>query len=229
MKCIIIDDDHSAHLILKQLISLEEDLDVVGQFTKPSEALSFLKKNKVDLIFLDVEMPEMSGIDLLETLEENSANVIFTTSHEKYAVKAFDFNVIGYLVKPIKMAAFKKAINRVRKAQSTVKPKDKKDNNLFIKKGPSIHKIDKDEVNFIECNGDYVNIITSNSKFTIHATMKEMEEKFSGGEFVRVHRSYIIHKSKIEKIEDDSLVINKKSIPIGKTYRQEIYKMFNVL
>lgn len=228
MNCVIIDDDTSAHLILRQLLAQEEEMVVAGAFTKPSEAILFLKKNKVDIVFLDIEMPEMSGIDFLETFEEMSASVIFTTSHEKYAVEAFNFNVIGYLVKPIRMASFKKAIKKAKKLVLSSNPTTV-NHTVFIKKGSSMFKIDVNEVNYIECNGDYVNIFTDSNKFTIHATMKEMERKFAFDNFLRVHRSYIIQKSKIERIEDDTLYIYKKPVPIGKTYRQDIYRLFNIL
>lgn len=230
MKCIIIDDDLKAQLLIKQLIMAEENIEILDVFTNPVEAINFLKKNNVDLIFLDVEMPEMTGMEFLEAIEGNEAKVILTTSHEKYALDAFNYRVEGYLVKPIRIASFKRAIKKLESIyEKTIVTKKDDEQLVFIKKGTTIHKINYKEISYIECLGDYVSIFTDLGKFTIHGTMKEMEDKFNQDGFMRIHRSYIIQKNKIETIQDDNVFIQKKPIPIGKTYKQDIYRNLNFI
>ena len=228
MKCIIVDDDPISVEILKKHIEDEDDLELIASFQNPVEALAHLKKSSCDILFLDIEMPEMNGMEFIEFMNDKLSNVILTTSHSKYAVEAFNFKVSGYLVKPINTASFKKAILKIRDVYSTTLSSVSEDF-VFIKKEDAIIKINKRDLNFIECIGDYVILHQDNSRNIIHSTMKAVEERFKTDDFIRVHRSFIVPVSKIENIEDDTIKIKGKSIPIGKTYKQLVYKRLNIL
>jgi DNA-binding LytR/AlgR family response regulator len=230
MNCIIIDDHKLSRDILEKHLSKFEEVELVAQFENPSEALSFLKKNTIDLIFLDVEMPEMTGMQFLEYLDGSDHTIILTTSHTEFAIDAFKHNVSGYLIKPIKFDQFslalKKALNKKDSSSENVSFKEKL---IFIKEGKSIIKINKSDVKLIECIGDYVSLYCKGKKFIIHSSMKGIEKRLPSQDYMRVHRSFIVRLDAIDDIENNSISIENKIIPIGKTYRTTIYKHLNIL
>ncbi len=227
--CIIIDDDPLMRKILKDMIQKHPELQFNEEFSEPIMALEYLKKNSVQLIFLDIEMPNMTGLEFIETFENQLPEIIITTSHESFATKAFEYNVSGYLVKPIKPAEFHKAVQKVLKNNGEEVQTHSNSDIFFVKKGATIKRVSTKDVTMIECIGDYVNIYTDTEKYTIHSTMKAIENRFDANEFIRVHRSYIVRFDKIEEIEDDSISFGKKIVPIGKTYRQEVFSKFKML
>ncbi len=229
MKCIIIDDDKISRDILELFISKHPKLEVVGHFENPLEAITFLKSNEVDLIFLDVEMPEMTGIEFINSLNESLPKVILTTSHSEFAVEAFKYNVSGYLLKPIQFDQFSLAVKKAEKKEPITNNVEFKENIIFIKEAKTITKVDKSEIKLIECIGDYVNLFSKDKKFTVHSSMKAIEQRFPNDEYLRVHRSFIIRIDAIEDIEDDTISFGSKMIPIGKTYKKSIYKRLNIL
>jgi DNA-binding LytR/AlgR family response regulator len=229
VNCVVIDDDEMMRMVLKQFISKHPDLKFVQEFSSALEAFNFVKQNEVDLIFLDLEMPEMSGMEFLETYNSLLPNIIITTSHEDFAIKAFQYNVSGYLIKPVTFNSFNKAILKVNTGPKKVINSNVDGDLVFVKKGSTIKKINTKDIFLIECIGDYVNLFTETEKFTLHMTMKQMELKFSDNQFLRVHRSYIVRIDKIEEIEDDSISFGKRIIPIGKTYKQEVISRLNFL
>ncbi len=229
MKCIIIDDEKMARDILAHFISKHAELELVKQFENPTDAISYIKVNEIDLIFLDIEMPQMTGIEFITFVAESLPKVIITTSHTDFAIEAFKYNVSGYLVKPVKFDQFSLAIKKIvseNKIQNTV---NFKDNIVFIKDGKTIVKIDGSDIKLIECIGDYVTLYSKDKKYVVHSTMKAMEKRFSNNEYIRVHRSFIIRLDAIEDIEDDTIAFGKKLIPIGKTYKKKVYKRLNIL
>ncbi len=227
IKCVIVDDDAMSRMILKEFIAKDNELELIQEFDNPVKALNFIKNNSFDLLFLDIEMPEMTGIELIETLNKRIPQTIFTTSYSDFAINAFEYNVSGYLVKPFQFTSFCKAVLKVKEAIQKA-PVDNQ-SILFIKNGSAIMKINVGELHLIECIGDYVNLYTEKNKYTIHSTMKAMENKFSKNDFIRVHRSYIIRIDKIEEIEDDCITFGKKQIPIGKTYKHDVYSRLKIL
>ena len=228
IKCIVIDDDPLMRHILKDMISKHPDLEFVAEFENALIAIEHIKKNKTDLIFLDIEMPQMTGMEFLNAFNEHLPSIIITTSHENFAQKAFQYNVSGYLVKPIKSTEFYKAIEKVIKSQLQ-KSNSELDKIFFVKKNSTIKKLDINEIILIECIGDYVTLYTESDKYTIHSTMKAIERKINHPLFLRVHRSYIIRIDKIDEIEDDTVSFGKKIVPIGKTYKQEVFSKLNLL
>jgi DNA-binding LytR/AlgR family response regulator len=227
MNCIIIDDDPIFQELLSQYLSKEE-IQIKGKFENASLAISFLNKNEVDLIFLDLFMPEMTGHEFLDTIHP-TPQVILTTSDPSFALESYKFNVVGYLVKPFTFASFKKAIDKVTSKMVKDSISFNESNQIFIKKGNALNSLLKKDILYIECVGDYANIFTEKEKLILHGSMKELENIFTEPEFIRVHRSYIIRLEKVKKIQDDIIEINGNPIPIGKTYKQELYKKLNIL
>jgi DNA-binding LytR/AlgR family response regulator len=229
MKCIIVDDNILALKATEQFVQKVDYLTLAGTFGNPVSALSFVSQNKVDLVFLDVEMPEMNGIEFLKSLKHPAPQIILTTTHKDYAPEAFEHNVTDYLVKPIVHSRFMNSVSKAKEVYERQRKDFVDSEAAFIKKGSSIIKINKSDVLWIESLGDYVTLNTENEKHIVHSTMQEIMEKFPEKDFIRVHRSFIIRINKIENIEDDLIHYGKQLIPIGKTYRQEVFKRLNML
>jgi len=229
MNCIIIDDDIVAREMLKLYISKMPALNIIQEFETPINAISFIKENQVDLIFLDVRMPEMSGMEFISQLDEEHPEIILTTSHEEFALDAFQFNVSGYIVKPLKFQNFSIAVKKVLKGHKSNKTLNFRDQVIFIKDGQFIVKLDKAEVKLIECIGDYVSLFTEKKKYVVHSSMKAINERFAEEQYIRVHRSFIIRLDAIEDVQDDTISFGSRLIPIGKTYKSSVYKRLNII
>jgi DNA-binding LytR/AlgR family response regulator len=177
-------------------------------------------------------MPEMSGFDFIRSLDF-PPNIIIVSSAEEYALKAFDFNVVDYLLKPVSYGRFCKAIDKTIKYFARKEVTNTGDEEIFIKKGSSLVKLKLKEIIYIEALENYINLNTQNDRFTIHFTMKAIENQLPSGVFIRVHRSFIINKSKIQTISESSLDLNVggslKSIPVGKSFRDSLLNDINVM
>jgi len=229
MKAIIIDDNDIALLATQQCVAKADKIQLLGSFNNALQALSFLASNPVDLIFLDIEMPELNGIEFIKAMKQPHPMIVLTTSHPQFALEAYENNVLDYLVKPIALPRF---LNAVAKAQALFEKHniDKVENDIiFIKKGNVIVKVNKSDVLWIEGLGDYVTLNTEKEKFIVHSTMHNIEQKFASAEFMRVHRSFIIRIDKINNIEDNCISYFDKFIPIGKTYKDSVYKRLNMI
>lgn len=227
MRVVIIDDDPLFRALLGKFIRMEEAV-IAGEFDSPVDAIPVIKELDYDLIFLDLHMPGMAGSEFLEAFACQLPPVIFTTSDPQYAVKAFSYNVIGYLVKPFSYPEFKRAFEKASLAHKVSQPTNE-ENILFVKERGVIHRIDKRDVLYLECIGDYATIHTATQKFTVHGSMKSFESVFPEPEFMRVHRSFIVRFSSITSVQDDDVVIHDQVIPIGKTYRQEFFSRIRTL
>lgn len=230
MNCIIIDDDEMSRRAMQQLVSQVQFLNLSGVCSNATEALSTLNTTQVDLMLLDVEMPDISGLDLIKSLK-NHPLTILATSKKEYAIEAFECNVIDYLVKPVSLDRFLKAIFKAKEifdsSQQTLESLDK--DFVFIKANGVLIKIDIKDILWLEALGDYVTIHTSEKKYTIHSTMKAIEKKLSPNLFIRVHRSFMVSLNKIVSIDDNVIVINKQLIPIGAIYKDNLAKKLNLL
>lgn len=227
MKCLIVDDEAIARKILEEFVRKTNDLELAGTCKDANEASEILRNDKIDLILLDIEMPGLSGLDLLKTMNEKPA-IILVTSKDKYAAEAFEYDVIDYIVKPPTYVRFLKAVNKVSEALKgnvTVSS----DNFIFAKVDSRLIKIDTSYINYIEANGDYVNISTIEKNITVYSTMKALEDKIKNNNFVRVHRSYIVNIKNITDIEDNNLLVNKKIIPIGASYKTSLMKRLKII
>ena len=235
MNCIIVDDEEAARVILTQLCTVTEDLDLIDEFSNALEAIKFLNKNEIDLIFLDIHMPDFTGFDLIQTLK-NPPRIILTTSDKNFALLAFEYKcIVDYLVKPVSLPRFVKAVEKARTFVSSTAPETKSlpaDDTMrsfYINIDRRLIKIETDSVNFIEAKGDYIIIKTTKEEYKVHATLKNIAEKLPPDLFFNVHRSYIINLSKIIDIEDNSILIQKNVIPISRSKRPELMRRLNLL
>ena len=232
MKCIIIDDDEMSCRVLEDYVNRTSFLEFQQSFTNAVEAINYIREgNRVNLIFLDIEMPEMTGIEFLNTIT-HPPQIVIVSSMEKYALEAFEYSVTDYLLKPITYARFFKAANKaLENFNKDLHGYDDKE--IFIKKSNSLVKIKYSDILWVEALENYVVINTRTEKFTIHFTMKAIENQLPGAFFKRVHRSFIVNIREIFSIEDNSIVIKmpegKKIIPIGKSYRDKLLKELNLM
>ena len=231
MNCVIIDDDELSRSVLQQFIAKTGEIEIKESFSDPVKALQYLRENDADLIFLDVEMPEMNGLEFLGSLNDRIPEVILTTSHEKFALVAFEHKVTDFLLKPVRYPRFLKAIEKVKEmlSRQTIAT-EAGTNSFFIKKGSSIVRINISDVVWVEALGDYVTLNTiDHKKFVVHTTMKDIENKLPPKDYIRVHRSFIVRIDKIDSIEDSTISYHEKLIPIGKSYKEEVLKRIGVL
>ncbi len=236
MNCIIIDDEATARAIIEQLCSQVKNLNLVEEFPNAIQAIKYLNQNEVDLIFLDIHMPDFTGFDFIETLK-NPPKIILTTSDPKFAIQAFEYDcIVDYLVKPITLPRFEKAIQKAENASVKSKAKDVDDkveltsgNDLYVNIDRRLIKIDIPSIYLIEAKGDYIHIKTEDKNYTVHSTLKKIEDKLPDSIFLKVHRSFIINFNKIIDIEDNSVLIKKDVIPVSRSNRPELMKRLNLL
>lgn len=233
MNCIIVDDDKLSCKLLEGYVSKYSSLNLLGVFNDPVSARNVIANHKdVDLILLDIKMPEMDGFDFIGSLD-HPPNIIIVSGGEEFALKAFDFNVVDFLLKPITYARFCKAIDKVVRYFAPKEISKSGDEEIFIKKGSSLVKLKLRDIVFVEALENYVTLNTNSDKFTIHFTMKAIESQLPSGVFIRVHRSFIINKSMIQAIKENSLDISignsVKNIPVGKSFRDSLLNDINVM
>lgn len=227
--CVIVDDDRVSQAIIEELAVRTGFLRIEASFTDPVQAAKWLSANPTDVVFLDVEMPEVSGLDLLETLN-HKPQVIIISSKPQYAVDAISFEVSSYLLKPIDdfskfLKATLKAKDRIEKANKDQHPTDK----IFIKVDSLFTNLSFSEIAWIEALGDYVQIKAGDKTLTIYHTMKAVEERLPPETFIRVHRSFIVNVDKISNLDQTNLEIAGRIIPIGNTYRQSLMQRIKTL
>jgi len=222
INCIIVEDEPLALKRTKEYVEKISYLNLLQSFDNGFEAIGFLKKQHVDLIFLDIKMDELTGIQLLESLEKKPY-VIFTTAYSEYALKGYELNVIDYLLKPFTIERFIQAVEKV----SVQLDKTTNDNRdfFFVKTGYCIEKIFFDDILFIEGMRDYRNIQTNTKKILTLQTFIELEKELPKSKFCRVHKSYIVTVKKIDLIERNRIKIKDKLIPISETYKENFFKL----
>ncbi|MDR3680765.1 MAG: response regulator [Flavipsychrobacter sp.] len=235
IKLLIIDDEPLARDILASYVEKLPYLQLVATCKNALEAFAILNKEPVDLMLLDINMPEITGIDFLKALKK-PPNVIFTTAYPEYAAHSYDFDAVDYLVKPIAFDRFMKAINKVadvlnNEQKSTIAPIRETEVNrniIFVKTEGKLVKIDLAQVWFIEGLKDYVQIWTDTGKLTVHSTMKNFEEQLSDlSVFLRVNKSYIINMNFVNEVDGNLIRIKGQMITIGNTYKDEVHQIFN--
>ena len=237
MNCIIIDDEATARAIIAQLCSNVKELTILEQFPNAIQAIKYLNQNEIDLIFLDIHMPDFTGFDFIETLK-NPPKIILTTSDPNFAIQAFEYDcIVDYLVKPISPDRFQKAIQKAKdkpnksiiSSNSSEKVETTSGNDLYVNIDRRLIKIDIPSIYLIEAKGDYINVKTEDKNYTVHSTLKKIEDKLPDNLFLKVHRSYIINIKKIVDIEDNSVLIKRDVIPVSRSNRPELMKRLNLL
>ena len=227
LTCIIVEDLPVAADYLKKCCEKNGHVQVMGQFSNVKEAVAYLNDNMVDLVFLDVEMPEEFGFSLLDQIAYHP-KVIVTTSKTEYAYQGFEYNVADFLKKPFTYQRFQEAINKVIAAIENT-AKEKGEDHLFIKAEGKLIRLENSNILYIESLGDYVKFVTPDKKYVTLNTIKNLEEKVNRQVFMKVHRSFIVNISKVDNIRDNSLFINGNNIPISKSHKSEVLKRINVL
>jgi DNA-binding LytR/AlgR family response regulator len=228
IRCLIVDDDDMSRKMLEMLVQQVKSLQLVASCNNPLQAREVLTSQSIDLLFLDMEMPDLSGLDLLKSLN-SYPEVIIASAKEHYALQAFDFEVTDYLLKPVVLDRFLKAVDRVEKRLAQEQDSYTTPESVFVKANNQIVGIRLADITWIEAYGDYVNIYTEKDRFIVHSTMKGIENKMPRNQFIRVHRSFIVRFDRIQAIEDTVVIIGKKLIPIGESYRPELMRRLNLL
>jgi DNA-binding LytR/AlgR family response regulator len=228
MNCIIVDDDDASISVFKQIAKQVDYLSIIQTCSNPIEAMNVLNEEDVDVLFLDIEMPEMNGIDMLKALD-TKPHVILITSHNEHALAAFDLNVIDYLIKPVTLPRLLKALTKVKDVDNVKGKANSGQDYFFIKKEAALTKVPIKDILWIEALGDYITIHTKDNRYVLHVTLKSVESKLPANKFVRVHRSYIVNIDNIRTIEDTTIFINEISIPIGALYKESFIKRLNPL
>lgn len=224
LHCYIIDDEQPAINILTSYVKKTPSLQLVGSTTNALAALEIFKKEKIDLLFLDIQMPDITGIEFLQILE-NPPMVIFTTAYEEYALQGYELDIIDYLVKPIPFARFLKGVNKALKWQennTAINPP--KEVFLYVKADYQTVKIAFADILYIEGLKDYVKIYTSGKMVMTRLNLKGIAAKLPNDQFIRVHRSFIAAFSKITTFQKSFIHLGEKKIPVGNAYQEELFK-----
>ena len=243
MKCIIIDDEIMARAIISELITSRTEHVVEAEFDSAIDAIKYLNKNKVDLIFLDIHMPDFNGFDFIDSLKHN-VKIVLITSDKEFAITAFEYdNVIDYLVKPISEERFDKAIKKINninndnlnaanlipKSNNKEKISENFESSFYINIGKRLIKIDTNSILYFQAKGDYVTIKTESNNYVMHNTLKNIENKLPAGMFFKSHRSYLINTKKIIDIEENTVLIGKDVVPVSRRNRPQLMKSLKLL
>jgi DNA-binding LytR/AlgR family response regulator len=232
LSCLVVDDDEISLRMIKELILKTDALELKGSCSSSLDAAKFLREVPIDILFLDVEMPTMNGFELIQVLEKKP-QIILVSGSENYAINAFDLNATDFLIKGrFNYARFLKAVN---KAQHNIerefieKPSSFDNKTFFIKIDSMLVNFDLKDILWVEANGDYVMINTSNKEHKLLTKLKNIEEKLPSNDFVRVHRSFIVRIDKIRNIDNGNLLIGNHIIPISNSYRSNLLEKINTI
>ncbi len=228
LTCIIVDDEPVARKILQEFTEQVLFLELLGKFESAMKAEEFLKINQPDLIFLDIEMPRVSGLQMLKRINIESM-VILTTAFSQYALDGYELDIIDYLLKPFALHRFIKAVQKAKdfyemKTQSGSAPSS---SYIFIKSEKRIEKLELSDILYAEVLGNYVTIYTDRKKIIAYLTMKSLESQLSPADFIKIHQSFLVNRSKIESVEGNELKVGTKSLPISRNYRDSVTNLIN--
>ncbi|WP_423999979.1 LytR/AlgR family response regulator transcription factor [Maribacter sp. IgM3_T14_3] len=216
INCIVVDDEELARALLITYIEKLDFLNLVGEAENPLEALQLMKKHDVDVLFLDIQMPEIKGTDFAKMVDSNT-KIIFTTAYSQYALEGYELNAIDYLLKPITFERFVTAVNKVK----TNKTVDKSDS-FTIKSGYDLHKVKFEDIQYIISDSEYVTFHMANKKIISNQRLKALEQELPSAMFMRVHRSYIINKSSVTGLKGRDLMLSDVIIPVSDSYYDKV-------
>ena len=223
IKCIVTDDEPIARKGLCGYIEKIDYLSLIGECEDALQLNTLLKTEQPDLLFLDIEMPHLSGLDLLSSIQ-NPPKVIITSAYEKYALKGYELDVTDYLLKPISFERFMKAVDKVYHLLEKESAKDTSEY-IFVKSGKQLKKIFLEDILFIESMENYVNVFTTSSKEVVYSTLKLFLESLPGNYFVQVHRSYVVNVKHIHSIEGNMLHVGAYEIPVARNLREQVFNI----
>jgi DNA-binding LytR/AlgR family response regulator len=227
LKAIAIDDEPIALDVINSLTEKVMFVDLVGYFTNAFEAMTFLNSNPIDIIFLDIRMPDISGLDFLKSVH-NAPMIIFTTAYSEHALEGFEMDAVDYLLKPFSLTRFLKACNKAYEQQAFRKSQPVSaglEAFMYVKSGYENIRVEFNDIMYAESGGNYVQLVLEDKKILTRLTMNEAEALLSGKGFIRTHRSYIISISRIRKFDKRTIWIDQKELPIGPLYLSEIEKL----
>ncbi len=227
IRCVIVDDEPLGREILGQYVAQNQELQLVGACKNANEVVELLQKEPVDVLFLDIQMPGMSGMALMKSLE-NPPLVVFTTAYDQYAVEGYEVSAVDYLLKPISPDRFKKAVEKVREMIQYKKSSSRDLNYMFIRADYQDIKVMFDDILYVEGLKDYVKVVTKEKRIITLTNIKGMLEKLPQDRFIRVHKSYIVAKDKVQTVKGTILTIDDKEIPIGLTFKDNFMKGMNL-
>ncbi len=226
LNCIIVDDSKMQRMAVARLIKNHPSLNLVAEYSNGIEAKNGLKNEKIELIFLDVEMPVVSGFDLIESLE-SPPQIILVTGKADYALKAFDYDVTDYLQKPITNERFDAAVKRAIQNYQLQHSSKEDEEHIFVKSNLKKRKVILSEINWIEALGDYIKLVTDNANIVILSTMKSFEKELPSDRFLRIHKSYIVNLDKVQKFNSKNVEVNGKLIPLSRNKKAELTEALN--
>lgn len=225
--CIIVDDEPPAIRVLEKFISQLKGLELIASSSRALEGLELINQNQPDIVFLDIQMPDLTGIQLSKLIDED-VNIIFTTAYPQFAVEGFELNAVDYLLKPIAFPRFIEAVERVKKKKSSVKETSNLNNEeyFFVKTDGKnkFRKVKLSDILFAESIKNYVIIHTEAEQLVTYNTLKNIQESLPQTKFIKIHKSYIVALDKVEKTDNYEVWINGKDLPLGDTYRSEFFK-----
>jgi two-component system, LytTR family, response regulator len=227
IKCIIVEDEVLAQNVIQSHLQKVDRFELVGVCNNALEAKEVLNKLEVDLIFLDIQLPGMTGLNFLRSLA-NPPLVVLTTAYAEYALESYEFSVIDYLLKPISFERFSKTVNKIVEGRLFTQPKEKdnsSNDHIFIKSNSKFFKVNFSEVIYIESMKDYLKIHTAEYNLVTHQTMNDMEKILPSKQFIRVHKSYIVAIARIKSIYGNSVEMEKATIPIGINYKEKVMNL----
>lgn len=232
IKCVIIDDESLAIKVIESHLKNFDHVEVVGTFNNPLKAYGILEQEKVDVIFLDINMPQMTGFTFIENLNHKPL-IVITTAYREYAVKSFELNVLDYLVKPIPFNRFLKTMNKVYQQKylnsTSGDTSLHQEPHIFLKVSKKLIKVNLNDILFIESLKDYIKVITKLGDYVVHKSLTAITEELPQSNFIRVHRSFTISINKIIALDGNAIEISNKKIPIGRNYlKQTKERIFNI-
>lgn len=227
LRCLIIDDEPIARQIVRSYCAYFTELEIVAECEHALQAMDWLKRERIDLIFLDINMPVITGIAFLKSLQ-HPPKVIITTAYQEYAIEGYDLNVVDYLLKPFSIERFMRAVNKVSSNKQSEPQialhRASEENALFIKAESKVFRFDKTAILFCEAQGNYTKIVTQSEVVEAYISLSKVEEQICSPNFVRCHRSFIINKNAVTAIESHRLYLGKTDVPIGSSYREKVFE-----
>lgn len=233
IRCVVVDDEPLALEIIETYLNQIKGAKIISRFTDPVEAFTYLQNNPVDLLFLDLNMPVLNGMELLRNLSQRPA-IVITTAYRDFAVESFELDVVDYLVKPISFPRFLKAVNKVisgqAKPEAVTAPPEKKTEveNLWLKVDKKMISIAPRDIYYIQSLKDYVRVVTADQKLVIYHTLQALLDKLPQGEFLRIHKSYVVQIAKIKSIEGNVAHLRNEELPIGRNYRKDLQDVLKI-
>ena len=222
LRCLVVDDEELARVLVANYVSRTKTLELVGTCANPLEAMEALREQVVDLLFLDIQMPELNGIDFLKSMPRKPL-VVLTTAYSEYALEGYDLNVVDYLLKPF---SFDRFLQAVHKAQDRLPALAPKKNFLMVKSEHKVHRLDLEELLYVQSMREYVAYYTTHGRLLALGSLKQLEEELPSDRFLRIHKSYLVALDKVRTLEGNFVKIQEVPLPIGANYKEELLNRF---